>query len=125
MLPLFKRPEMRSLWAQLQLEAKQRIHAPAVPIIASDVAFRMMDFARRNAERAGVAHAIEFHGGDALQRPAPLLAGRPQRHLMLNPPYGERIATRGTAAEDDFFPCWPLTGRSSTPAGAPGCSALR
>ena len=104
MLPLFKRPEMRSLWAQLKLEAKQRIHAPAVPIIASDVAFRMMDFARRNAERAGVAHAIEFHGGDALQRPAPPLPEGISGTLMLNPPYGERIATRGTAAEDDFFP---------------------
>ena len=45
----------------------------AVPIFASDVSFRMVDFARRNAERAGVASAIVFNGGDALERPAPVL----------------------------------------------------
>ena len=40
----------------------------------------MIDFARRNAERAGVAQAIEFNGGDALQRPAPALPdGLPAR----------------------------------------------
>ena len=48
--------------------------APQVPIFASDVSFRMVDFARRNAERAGVAHAIVFNGGDALERPPPALA---------------------------------------------------
>ncbi|WP_410494874.1 hypothetical protein, partial [Chryseobacterium sp. CH25] len=42
-----------------------------MPIYASDVAFRMVDFARRNAERAGVAQYIQFNGGDALERPAP------------------------------------------------------
>ena len=31
-----------------------RVHAPAVPIFGSDVALRMVDFAQRNAERAGV-----------------------------------------------------------------------
>uniref|UniRef100_UPI0019530BC6 hypothetical protein n=1 Tax=Escherichia coli TaxID=562 RepID=UPI0019530BC6 len=47
--------------------ARARIHPPAVPIYASDVAFRMVDFARRNAERAGVAQYIQFNGGDALE----------------------------------------------------------
>jgi putative N6-adenine-specific DNA methylase len=87
-----------------------------VPVHASDVAFRMVDFARRNAERAGVAHAIEFHGGDALERPAPPLPAGLPGTLMLNPPYGERIEVRGKAgagapagdgqrdAPDDFFP---------------------
>jgi putative N6-adenine-specific DNA methylase len=64
-------------------------------IHGSDVAFRMVDFARRNAERAGVAHAIEWRGGDALQRMPPAAPGV----LMLNPPYGERIAAAGTSGQ--------------------------
>src|SRR5690606_33267581 len=44
-------------------------HAPIV--FGSDVSFRMVDFAQRNAERAGVAQAIELRGGDALQRMPP------------------------------------------------------
>ena len=62
-----------------------------VPIFAGDVSFRMTDFATRNAARAGVAAAIEFKTADALQRPPPTQAGT----LMLNPPYGERIAPKG------------------------------
>jgi putative N6-adenine-specific DNA methylase len=109
----FSSPAARSAWQQLKAEATQRIHASAVPIFASDVAFRMVDFARRNAERAGVAQAIEFHGGDALERPAPALPESLPGTLMLNPPYGERIDVRGKArvdpdseqraAPEDFF----------------------
>ena len=65
---------------------------------ASDVSFRMVDFARRNAERAGVAHVITFNGGDALERPAPSLAPELPGTLMLNPPYGERIEPKGAAS---------------------------
>jgi len=64
-----------------------------VAIYAGDVAFRMTDFATRNAERAGVRHAIEFKTADALQRPVPA----PHGVMMFNPPYGERIDTKGTA----------------------------
>ncbi|MFT3663669.1 THUMP domain-containing class I SAM-dependent RNA methyltransferase [Piscinibacter sp.] len=94
----FSGPEQRALWQQLKAEARARIHAAAVPIHASDVSFRMVDFARRNAERAGVAAAIEFHGGDALERPAPALPEGLPGTLMLNPPYGERIEVGGKAA---------------------------
>ena len=66
-----------------------------MPIFASDVSFRMVDFARRNAERAGVADAIVFHGGDALERPAPPLPPELPGTLMVNPPYGERIEVAG------------------------------
>ena len=62
----FSGAEARAEMQRLRSRAKERVHAPAVPIIASDLSFRMVDFARRNAERAGVVHAIEFHGGDAL-----------------------------------------------------------
>ncbi len=88
----------RAEWQRLKSHAQSRIHASAVPIVASDVSFRMIDFARRNAQRAGVEGAIEFHGGDALERPAPVLAPALPGTLMLNPPYGERIDVAGKAA---------------------------
>ena len=79
-------------WKALQQAAQERVHAPAAPIYAGDVSFRMIDFATRNAARAGVAHAIEFKTVDALQRPPPAAAGT----MMLNPPYGERMAPKGS-----------------------------
>jgi putative N6-adenine-specific DNA methylase len=109
----FASPEMRAQWQRLKSHAQSRIHASAVPIVASDVSFRMVDFARRNAQRAGVEAAITFHGGDALERPAPTLPADLAGTLMLNPPYGERIDISGKAARpsaedrdtpDDFFP---------------------
>lgn len=94
----FATPQMRALMQRLKSQAQSRVHAPAVPISASDVSFRMLDFARRNAQRAGVAHAIDFHGGDALERAAPVLPPELPGTLMLNPPYGERIEVSGKAA---------------------------
>ncbi|MDP1690906.1 MAG: class I SAM-dependent RNA methyltransferase [Burkholderiaceae bacterium] len=78
-------------WRELREAARARIHASAVPIFAGDVSFRMTDFAARNAERAGVARAIEFKTADALQRLPPAERGV----LVLNPPYGERIGAKG------------------------------
>jgi putative N6-adenine-specific DNA methylase len=90
----------RDAWAELQRAARAAQHAPAVPVFAGDVSFRMTDFAQRNAERAGVAHAIQFKAGDALQRPPPAERGL----MVLNPPYGERIEPKGqrgwTAGQD-------------------------
>jgi putative N6-adenine-specific DNA methylase len=96
----FQSPEMRAAWQRLKSHAQSRIRTCQVPIYASDIAFRMVDFARRNAERAGVAGMITFHGGDALERAAPILAPHLQGTLMLNPPYGERITVRGSAAAE-------------------------
>lgn len=79
-------------WQQLREAARARVHAPAVPLFAGDVSFRMTDFSTRNAQRAGVDHAIQFKTADALQRPAPAERGV----LMLNPPYGERIEPKGS-----------------------------
>ena len=94
----FATPELRAELQRLRSHAQARIHPSAVPIHASDVSFRMVDFARRNAQRAGVEAAITFHGGDALERPAPDLPDDLPGTLMLNPPYGERIAVAGKAA---------------------------
>jgi putative N6-adenine-specific DNA methylase len=90
------RPQLPA-WRELQRQAAQRVHAPAAAVFAGDVSFRMTDFAARNAERAGVRQAIEFKTADALQRLPPAAAGT----LMLNPPYGERIAPKGRGAGRD------------------------
>ncbi|MFN8602048.1 MAG: THUMP domain-containing protein [Candidatus Binatia bacterium] len=82
-------------WQALREEAKAAIHEPAAPIFASDVSFRMTDFAARNAQRAGVAHAIDVKTADALQRPAPAESGT----MIVNPPYGERIGAKGSRGD--------------------------
>ena len=96
----FATPAMRAEWQRLKSHAQARIHVARVPIFGSDVSFRMIDFARRNAERAGVAHVVTFNGGDALERPAPSIAAELPGTLMLNPPYGERIDPKGAHGRD-------------------------
>jgi putative N6-adenine-specific DNA methylase len=87
-------------WQRLLSEAKSRVVMPpagtAPLVFGSDVSFRMVDFAQRNAQRAGVAQALELRGGDALQRLPP--SAQPGV-LLMNPPYGERIAAAGVAGQ--------------------------
>jgi len=90
----------QALWQRMKTEARGLQHAPAVPVFAGDVSFRMTDFATRNAERAGVKAAIEFKTADALQRPPPAERGV----LMLNPPYGERIEPKGSRGGERIDP---------------------
>jgi putative N6-adenine-specific DNA methylase len=63
-------PHDPARWAAVRERARagERPWPKDAPPVAygSDVSFRMVDFARRNAERAGVAAAVEFRGGDAL-----------------------------------------------------------
>ncbi|WP_374667221.1 class I SAM-dependent RNA methyltransferase [Ramlibacter sp.] len=81
-------------WAAIKAQAQAARHAPTAPVFGSDVAHRMVDFAQRNAERAGVAAALQLRGGDALQRMPP---SENPGVLLLNPPYGERIEAAGVA----------------------------
>lgn len=91
-------------WGQLKAEAQAHAQAQAQAqqgtaeplIFGSDVAHRMVDFAQRNAERAGVAGLISLRGGDALQRLPPCAA---PATLLLNPPYGERIDPAGSLGQ--------------------------
>jgi putative N6-adenine-specific DNA methylase len=94
-------PFQQHVWDGIKQEAAAAVVKPEPgqkPLIyGSDVAHRMVDFAQRNAERAGVADVIEFRGGDALQRMPPCdVPGV----MLLNPPYGERIAVAGVAARE-------------------------
>ena len=88
------KPHSASDWAAIKAEAQAARRAPTAPVFGSDVAFRMVDFAQRNAERAGVADAVQLRGGDALQRMPP---SETPGLLLLNPPYGERIEAGGIA----------------------------
>jgi putative N6-adenine-specific DNA methylase len=91
-------PFQRHVWDAIKQEAADAQVVRSIgqkPIIfGSDVAHRMVDFAQRNAQRAGVADVIEFRGGDALQRMPPCAT---PGVMLLNPPYGERIDVAGVA----------------------------
>ena len=82
------------VWRQLQDDARAQQCEPRAAVYGSDLAFRMVDFAQRNAERAGVAKALNLRGGDALQRMPPCEA---PALMLVNPPYGERIEAGGVA----------------------------
>ena len=87
-------PFQAHVWQALQDDARAQEHPPTTEIHASDVAFRMVDFTQRNAERAGVGQVVQARGGDALQRMPPC---ETPGLMLLNPPYGERIAAAGVA----------------------------
>ncbi len=87
-------PARRDEWQALKAEAAPAPAHADIRIFGSDVAHRMVDFAQRNAERAGVAQAVQLRGGDALQRQPPCAA---PGVILMNPPYGERIAVAGKA----------------------------
>jgi putative N6-adenine-specific DNA methylase len=89
-------PYQAHVWKALWEEAKAQQRAATAPVFGSDVAFRMVDFAQRNAERAGVAAAVQLRGGDALQRMPP---SEQPGVMLVNPPYGERIEAAGVAGE--------------------------
>ncbi|MRD49216.1 class I SAM-dependent RNA methyltransferase [Caenimonas koreensis DSM 17982] len=107
-------PYQPHVWNALREEAVAAQKQSSVEVFGSDVAFRMVDFAQRNAERAGVADVVKLRGGDALQRMPPC---ETPGVMLVNPPYGARIETAGVAGrtqqgreradvEDggDFFP---------------------
>ena len=86
-------PFQPHVWEGLLDQAEALITEPTAEVFGSDVSFRMVDFAERNAERAGVANAVQFRGGDALERMPPVATGV----MLVNPPYGERIDVAGAS----------------------------
>ena len=107
-------PFQAHVWNALKNEAKDTECKPVVGVFGSDVSHRMVDFAQRNAERAGVAHAVQLRGGDALQRMPPCDT---PGVMLLNPPYGERIAAAGVAGRgrEAFQPGALSLSRSARP----------
>jgi putative N6-adenine-specific DNA methylase len=103
-------PFQEHVWGAIKNEASHAVKPDAIEskgiqIFGSDVAHRMVDFAERNAERAGVARAVQLRGGDALQRMPPIQASAALKPVMLiNPPYGERIEVAGVAGRQSAGP---------------------
>ncbi len=97
-------PFQPHVWDAIKNEAAQAILTPAerenIQIFGSDVSFRMVDFATRNAERAGVADVVQFRGGDALQRMPPCENEKKNGIMIVNPPYGDRIGISGVAGQN-------------------------
>ena len=90
-------PFQSHVWDAIKNAANNSIKTGTSRVFGSDVAFRMVDFAQRNAVRAGVAQMVEFRGGDALQRMPP--CDEPGI-MLLNPPYGDRIEVAGVAGRE-------------------------
>jgi putative N6-adenine-specific DNA methylase len=98
-------PFQQHVWDAMKSEANSSnlaggeglFNAKNLQIYGSDVAHRMVDFAQRNADLAGVGHAVQLRGGDALQRKPPCDVPPQGAVILTNPPYGERIEVAGVA----------------------------
>jgi putative N6-adenine-specific DNA methylase len=95
-------PFQKHVWDAMKSEAlgADSIRANALKdlkIYGSDVAHRMVDFAQRNADLAGVGQTVQLRGGDALQRKPPCDVPPQGAVILTNPPYGERIEVAGVA----------------------------
>lgn len=113
-----------SAWRMLREEAQAQITPASAPlrVFGSDLSHRMVDFAQRNAQRAGVAQALDLRGGDALQRLPP--CQRPGV-LLLNPPYGERITVGGVSARGENRRFQDRRASDPAPSQADGDAAAR
>lgn len=82
------------LWHELTSEAQQRarqgLQATTSRFFGSDNDRRVIEIAKANARRAGVAELISFGVKDAAQLQNPLPEG-PKGTVISNPPYGERL----------------------------------
>ena len=92
-------PFQAHVWNALKDQAQAARRPPSGRVFGRDVAQRMVDFAERNAQRAGVADVVQLRGGDALQRMPP---SETPGVMLLNPPYGERIEAAGVAGPGRF-----------------------
>ncbi|MDR0219199.1 MAG: bifunctional 23S rRNA (guanine(2069)-N(7))-methyltransferase RlmK/23S rRNA (guanine(2445)-N(2))-methyltransferase RlmL [Enterobacteriaceae bacterium] len=116
-----------ALWREVMTEAQVRfrrgLQETTSRFFGSDIDRRVMDMARSNARRAGVAQLIQFQQGDAskLENPLPENA---TGTVLSNPPYGERLESEPAliALHSIFgrvvkkrFPGWRLSLFSASP----------
>ncbi|MCL6352021.1 bifunctional 23S rRNA (guanine(2069)-N(7))-methyltransferase RlmK/23S rRNA (guanine(2445)-N(2))-methyltransferase RlmL [Pectobacterium polaris] len=82
------------LWREVTTEAQQRasqgLQTTTSRFFGSDNDRRVIEIAKANARRAGVAELISFDVRDAAQLKNPLTEG-PKGTVVSNPPYGERL----------------------------------
>jgi putative N6-adenine-specific DNA methylase len=87
------------LWRSLVDKARDDVHPPVHPILASDRDPEAVAITRRNAERAGVSEWIETEA-----KPVSELAVKGLRGLVLcNPPYGQRMRDEAVAHTYEAF----------------------
>lgn len=87
--------EARAHWATWTERAREaELEAPGTVIVSSDHDAAVVEVARRNAERAGVAQHIQFAVSDARDAPVPMGPGV----AFANPPYGQRLGDPETEA---------------------------
>ncbi|KHN56570.1 bifunctional 23S rRNA (guanine(2069)-N(7))-methyltransferase RlmK/23S rRNA (guanine(2445)-N(2))-methyltransferase RlmL [Pectobacterium fontis] len=80
----------REVTAEAQVRARQGLQTTDSRFFGSDNDRRVIDIAKANARRAGVAELISFGVKDAAQLQNPLPEG-PKGTVISNPPYGERL----------------------------------
>ncbi|MFJ5482367.1 bifunctional 23S rRNA (guanine(2069)-N(7))-methyltransferase RlmK/23S rRNA (guanine(2445)-N(2))-methyltransferase RlmL [Pectobacterium actinidiae] len=80
----------REVTAEAQVRARQGLQATTSRFFGSDNDRRVIEIAKANARRAGVAELISFDVRDAAQLKNPLPEG-PKGTVFSNPPYGERL----------------------------------
>ncbi|MFJ5338272.1 bifunctional 23S rRNA (guanine(2069)-N(7))-methyltransferase RlmK/23S rRNA (guanine(2445)-N(2))-methyltransferase RlmL [Pectobacterium sp. CHL-2024] len=80
----------REVTAEAQQRARQGLQATTSRFFGSDNDRRVIEIAKANARRAGVAELISFDVRDAAQLKNPLSEG-PKGTVVSNPPYGERL----------------------------------
>ncbi|WP_289993310.1 bifunctional 23S rRNA (guanine(2069)-N(7))-methyltransferase RlmK/23S rRNA (guanine(2445)-N(2))-methyltransferase RlmL [Photorhabdus laumondii] len=115
------------IWHEVTTEAQIRfrkgLQETASRFVGSDIDRRVLDMARSNARRAGVAQLITFQQGDASRLENPLPEG-PAGTVLSNPPYGERLESEPAliALHSLFgrimksrFPSWRLSLFSASP----------
>jgi 23S rRNA (guanine2445-N2)-methyltransferase / 23S rRNA (guanine2069-N7)-methyltransferase len=76
-----------NLWQQLRQQAQSEVKLPSVQLSASDENGHMIEVAKANAKRAGMAEYITFQKKNLKQVQNTCSHGL----LVINPPYGERI----------------------------------
>jgi 23S rRNA (guanine2445-N2)-methyltransferase / 23S rRNA (guanine2069-N7)-methyltransferase len=84
------------VFAKVKEQAQANIKAPEAKIYAFDMSTTVLDYARTNAENAGVEQYIEFKQCDVLSASVKETSG----FIVSNPPYGERL--------DDYVGLLPL-----------------
>ncbi|OCQ52072.1 Ribosomal RNA large subunit methyltransferase K/L [Photorhabdus australis subsp. thailandensis] len=117
----------KEIWCEVTAEAQVRfrkgLQETTSRFFGSDIDRRVLDMARSNARRAGVAQLITFQQGDASHLENPLSGGSAGM-VLSNPPYGERLESEPAlvALHSLFgrvmksrFPGWRLSLFSASP----------
>lgn len=79
-----------ALWQSLIEQSKTVIVTPTTTFIANDIDKRVLNFAKQNADIAGVFNQIKFINTDATK--THLESDISTGYIVSNPPYGERLS---------------------------------